>query len=493
MPIISGVLKDGAGQPIAGCTIQLKAVNTTSAVIMTTTARVGVTAGAYRIEALPARYEVTLAVEDFPPQKVGIIDVYADSPDGSLNDFMMAVKGDYLVPDVIRQFQLMVQQARESAESANAASQGVSAIKDAAETAASGAALSEKNASDSALAAKGSETNAADSVVKAAASAAAALASQNAAKLSETNAGQGASDAALSATKAADSALSAGKSATDAAGHATGAQKAATNAETSAAEARQAALDAQQAAVTAAGDVVASAVPVAVEQVKAEIAGNVTRAENAAIKAAASEQASTQQALAAQTAAEEARKSATTAAGDAVASAVPEAVRQLTAAVGENTLRAETAATSAEAANTGAQRALEEARLIAKTPGAPGQSAWDIWKSQQPAGADTSLTAYIEFQKGKDGSATIPAFGEVGSYVLGLVPGTEYSPAGAGIFAGEDILVLDAYKDTGTPPEGRPAYRNPCILAGFPGNLAGQWQLMTSREGSTGGLFQRVR
>ncbi|MGG6157495.1 prophage tail fiber N-terminal domain-containing protein, partial [Salmonella enterica] len=26
MPIISGVLKDGAGQPIAGCTIQLKAV-----------------------------------------------------------------------------------------------------------------------------------------------------------------------------------------------------------------------------------------------------------------------------------------------------------------------------------------------------------------------------------------------------------------------------------------------------------------------------------
>ncbi|HAF4830328.1 TPA: phage tail protein, partial [Salmonella enterica] len=77
MPIISGVLKDGAGQPIAGCTIQLKAVNTTSAVIMTTTARVGATAGEYRIEALPARYEVTLAVEGYPPQKVGVIDVYA--------------------------------------------------------------------------------------------------------------------------------------------------------------------------------------------------------------------------------------------------------------------------------------------------------------------------------------------------------------------------------------------------------------------------------
>ncbi|EAW1194088.1 prophage tail fiber N-terminal domain-containing protein, partial [Salmonella enterica] len=28
MPIISGTLKDGAGQSIAGCTIQLKAMNT---------------------------------------------------------------------------------------------------------------------------------------------------------------------------------------------------------------------------------------------------------------------------------------------------------------------------------------------------------------------------------------------------------------------------------------------------------------------------------
>ncbi|EDT3088893.1 phage tail protein, partial [Salmonella enterica subsp. enterica serovar Newport] len=72
MPIISGTLKDGAGQPIAGCTIQLKAMNTTSAVIRSTTARVGANAGAYNIDTQPARYEVTLAVEDYPPQKVGV-------------------------------------------------------------------------------------------------------------------------------------------------------------------------------------------------------------------------------------------------------------------------------------------------------------------------------------------------------------------------------------------------------------------------------------
>ncbi|HFE7541947.1 TPA: prophage tail fiber N-terminal domain-containing protein [Salmonella enterica subsp. enterica serovar Newport] len=445
MPIISGVLKDGAGQPIAGCTIQLKALNTTSVVIRTTTARVGATAGEYRIDALPARYEVTLAVEDYPPQKVGIIDVYADSPDGSLNDFLTATKVEYLTPDVMNQFKLLAQQSREAADQANVASQGVSAIKDAAETAASGAALSEKNAAGSALAARTSEINAADSVTKAAASAAAALASQNAAKLSETNAGQSASDAALSATKAADAAFRSGKSATDAAGRATDAQTAATNAAISATEAQQALLDAKQAATTAASDAVASAVPVAVEQVKTEIAGNVTRAE--------------------------------------------------------------VAATSAEASNTGAQKALEEAKLIAKTPGpagepgkegppgkpgpagkdgAPGQpglpgkdgipgpagksayeiwsdeerkngrlgsmaeyleyqrgkSAYEIWKSQQPAGTDTSLTAFLNSMKGSGGGASLADIkpGGVGSVIFGVWLGTHNDPDKyEGLTAGQDV------------------------------------------------------
>ncbi|EBT2375520.1 phage tail protein, partial [Salmonella enterica] len=209
MPIISGVLKDGAGQPIAGCTIQLKAMNTTSVVIRTTTARVGVTAGVYRIEAQPARYEVTLAVEDYPPQKVGVIDVYADSPDGTLNDFLTATKVEYLTPDVMNQFKLLAQQVREAAEAANAASQGVSTIKDAAEKAASNAVLSENSAADSALAAGTSEINAAGSVAKAAASAAAALVSQNAAKSSETNALTSANAAKVSEANAAVSSAAA--------------------------------------------------------------------------------------------------------------------------------------------------------------------------------------------------------------------------------------------------------------------------------------------
>ncbi|EJF5151505.1 phage tail protein, partial [Salmonella enterica] len=110
MPIISGTLQDGAGHPVADCNIILKALNTTNAVIMTTTASVGTNAGQYRIDALPGRYEVTLAVESWPPQKVGVINVYADSPDGSLNDFLTAVTGDYLMPDVMKRFEGLTEQ-----------------------------------------------------------------------------------------------------------------------------------------------------------------------------------------------------------------------------------------------------------------------------------------------------------------------------------------------------------------------------------------------
>ncbi|ECG1305590.1 hypothetical protein DUQ81_09225, partial [Salmonella enterica subsp. diarizonae] len=209
MPVISGVLKDGAGLPIAGCTIQLKAVNTTSAVIMTTTARVGVTAGTYRIDALPARYEVTLAVEDFRPQKVGIIDVYTDSPDGSLNDFLTATKVEYLTPDVMNQFNLLAQHSREAADAAAAASQGASTIKDAAEKAASNAALSEKSAGASALAARVSETAAAGSSSGAASSAAGAAASVASAKSDAASAAASKLNAATSAAVAVTSATTA--------------------------------------------------------------------------------------------------------------------------------------------------------------------------------------------------------------------------------------------------------------------------------------------
>ncbi|PUF28204.1 hypothetical protein DAX92_24685 [Salmonella enterica subsp. enterica] len=419
MPIISGTLKDGAGQPIAGCTIQLKAMNTTSAVIRNTTARVGANAGAYSIDAQPGRYEVTLAVEDYPPHKVGVIDVYADSPDGTLNDFLTATKAEYLTPDVMNQFKLLAQQSREAAEAAGVASQGVSTIKDAAEKAASNAALS--------------EINAAGSVTKTAASAAAALVSQNAAKtsedaasasavkasVSEANAYYSAAAALASQNAAKQSEIAAALSATTAGNHEATAFSNANAARRSgevanyAATVTTAAKDAAVAQVTGFDahvsqqkSVITQAVDSATTKANADIAAATDINRNNAIQAINQKQAEATSAIqagmdAAALSANSAGESAQSAltyknsalgfASDAATIARQIKASQDTAKLSEANAAtySSNAATSAaaakasedaagvnktatELARSAAQAALEEARLIAKTPGPVG-------------------------------------------------------------------------------------------------------------------------
>ncbi|ENN1043905.1 prophage tail fiber N-terminal domain-containing protein [Salmonella enterica] len=213
MPIISGTLTDGAGQPIADCTILLKALNTTSAVIVTTTASVGTDAGKYRIEAQPGRYAVTLAISGVPPSMVGHIEVRPDSPDAALNDYLRDIKSEDLTSEAMKQFQELASQARESADKALTSETAASgsaakalASQQAAKISEDSAAASAAKALKSQTAAKTSETNASTSEKNAADSAAAALASQKAAKTSEDN-------AAISEATTSDKAASAAKDA----------------------------------------------------------------------------------------------------------------------------------------------------------------------------------------------------------------------------------------------------------------------------------------
>ncbi|EIR9222941.1 prophage tail fiber N-terminal domain-containing protein, partial [Escherichia coli] len=87
---ISGVLKDGAGKPVPGCTIELKARRTTETVIVTTVAygQPGET-GSYSMDVEPGWYRVTLNTEGYAPSYVGDILVKADSAPGTLNKFLM--------------------------------------------------------------------------------------------------------------------------------------------------------------------------------------------------------------------------------------------------------------------------------------------------------------------------------------------------------------------------------------------------------------------
>ncbi|EHA2159805.1 hypothetical protein JKH83_004840 [Salmonella enterica] len=285
MPIISGTLRDGAGHPVADCNIILKALNTTNAVIMTTTASVGTNAGQYRIDALPGRYEVTLAVESWPPQKVGVINVYADSQDGSLNDFLTAVSGDYLTPDMMKRFEQLTRQAEASAgqvaQTAGDVERSLADVQAAKDAVAESATSAARSATD----AKGSEESAATREQNAAASAASAAQSVKDAGESARRAEDSAT-ASENSRKASEQSAKAAATSEQNAGISEGNAKASEGAAAqSATVASEQAVLARNAAQTAAKDAAAGAVTEASEQLRAVFDTDVSRAEKAAISA----------------------------------------------------------------------------------------------------------------------------------------------------------------------------------------------------------------
>ncbi|END7902685.1 prophage tail fiber N-terminal domain-containing protein [Escherichia coli] len=117
--LISGVLTDGAGLPMSGYHIILKARQNTSAVVMRTVATVVTgSAGEYAFEAQTGRYDVYLRSCIEREYCVGDISVYDDSKPGTLNDFLTALDEGDLKPDVVKRFEEMVAQAQQSAEAA---------------------------------------------------------------------------------------------------------------------------------------------------------------------------------------------------------------------------------------------------------------------------------------------------------------------------------------------------------------------------------------
>ncbi|HBZ9867361.1 TPA: carboxypeptidase regulatory-like domain-containing protein [Salmonella enterica subsp. houtenae] len=205
------------------------------------------------------------------------------------------------------------------------------------------------------------------------------------------------------ARRASDSATAADTSATNAGLSEHGSAGAATNAGLSEHASAGAATDAGRSA-TAAGNSETRA-----KSSEDAAAASAVQAGKSELNAKASETAAARHA-------DDARQAAGSAATDAVAVAVPEAVRQIRADIQGDVTRAEQGATSAAASASSAAiseqhaaQALKEAQDIAKTP---GPSAYDIWVSQQPDGTDRSVTAYLAFQKGKAGKSAYDTWAE---------------------------------------------------------------------------------
>lgn len=118
MAIIAGIFNDPFGVPMAGVQLLLTGRKNTS-VTFTGTNATAVTAedGSYSMTVLPGVYAVSAKI-GFTPDYLGIIQVYADSPDATLNQYLADFNPDDLTPEVLREMQLLLVEAELAAKSA---------------------------------------------------------------------------------------------------------------------------------------------------------------------------------------------------------------------------------------------------------------------------------------------------------------------------------------------------------------------------------------
>ncbi|HFW1653959.1 TPA: phage tail protein [Salmonella enterica subsp. enterica serovar Thompson] len=358
--VISGVLKDGTGKPVQGCTVTLTARKNTATVIVNTVASENPDeAGRYSMNVEPGRYAVSLFTEGYPPSRVGDITVYEDSLPGTLNDFLGAVSEDDVRPDALKRFEDMVaevaRQTDEASRNATAAGQASEQAQtsagqaaESATTAGSAAGAAETSATQAASSAASAESSAGTATTKAgeaSASAASADTDRTAAAASAAVAKTSEANADASRTAAGDSAAAAAASATAAQASAEGAKASETAAKTS-----------ETQAASSAGDAGASTTAAAVSEKAAK--ASETSARTSETNAAGSASAAAASATAAATSASEASSQATASATSASLAA------QSSGAAGDAATRSEDAAKRAE--DIAAAVHLEDASLTKK-------------------------------------------------------------------------------------------------------------------------------
>ncbi|EGO9518829.1 phage tail protein [Escherichia coli] len=362
---ISGVLKDGAGKPIQNCTIQLKAKRNSTTVLVNTVASENPDeAGRYSMDVEYGQYSVILLVEGFPPSHAGTITVYEGSSPGTLNDFLGAMTEDDVMPEALRRFQEMVEEAARNAE---AASQSAAAAK-----------TSETAVASSKNAAKTSETNAANSAQAAAASQTASANSATAAKKSENNSKASETASKTSETNAKNSEVAAESS-----------QSAAANSATAAKNSQDAAAQSERAAASSASAAATSATASANSQRAAKTSEtNAKTSETAAKTSETNAKASETAAKNSQDAAAQSESAAAGSASAAAASATASANSQRAAKTSEDNAKASetTAANSAQASaasQTAAKASEDAAREYASQAAEPYKQVLqplpDVW------------------------------------------------------------------------------------------------------------------
>lgn len=168
---LHGILLDGLNKPIVNATVTLIARSNTLIVLGSSEAVFRTNAqGAYNITVNAGHYVVIVGPQGTEPYKAGEIVLYADSPEGSLNGYLVNWVEEELTPDVIKQVQQLVAnseeyalQAGRSAAAANADATDARNSKAAAASSASQALTYKNDSKTNADAAKQAQSSAAGS------------------------------------------------------------------------------------------------------------------------------------------------------------------------------------------------------------------------------------------------------------------------------------------------------------------------------------------
>ncbi|MWP48509.1 MULTISPECIES: prophage tail fiber N-terminal domain-containing protein [unclassified Gilliamella] len=213
MAKISGVLTDGAGNVINNCTIELYAKKTTSKVLTQTQAFQVTNNGSYTMNVLPCDYEVKLIINGFPPKRLGAIQVFSDSADGSLNDFLLNPSESEITPAILQQVIDARNHANKSAEKAADSERNSKTSETNAKVSANNAKTSETNAKNIANSVENLVANARSSAQSASESATIANNASTSAKSYSDSAKNSADSACSSATESSNSAQQSSNSA----------------------------------------------------------------------------------------------------------------------------------------------------------------------------------------------------------------------------------------------------------------------------------------
>lgn len=134
MTLISGVLKGPYGDFRSGVTITMRSIKTSSTVLnLAKSQSVTNDSGLYSLNVEPGAYEVIISVYGAQPERVGTIEVYADSLPGTLNDLLRRPGESDITPEIVQTVDRMRVDAAASADKSAASAAAAKASEENAE------------------------------------------------------------------------------------------------------------------------------------------------------------------------------------------------------------------------------------------------------------------------------------------------------------------------------------------------------------------------